>query len=153
MQCHLILRIAHNVHSFHNIDLSIRRPVVWIGEPERRPSAAADGSVLYVEDEEPVGVLCFGAYAHGEAAGGGVGVGVGGYGCVNAQDGAGGAGVGQVEGFGFSGGDVVDEAGGGVVAGEVVEVVEEGCSGVWVMWLEYVCEVERRRYLHVSARV
>jgi hypothetical protein len=31
----------------------------------------------------------------------------------------------------LSGGDVVDKAVGGVVAGEVVEVVEEGCSGVY----------------------
>lgn len=56
VQGHVVARVDA-VDALQDVDLAVVRPVVRIGEPERRPGGAAVGAVLDVEDEEALVVL------------------------------------------------------------------------------------------------
>ena len=96
VQRHLVLRAPHHIHRFHDIDLSIRRPIAWISQPQRWPCPAANWCVHDVEDEESVCILSFGCNTDGESAGRCVGNAVCCYGGVDAENGGGGASVGEI---------------------------------------------------------
>lgn len=76
VQRHLV-SVVGLVGGLHDVDFAVLGPVGRVGEPQRRPGAAAGGSVADVKDEEAVVVGVFGLYAHREAASGGVGDAVG----------------------------------------------------------------------------
>lgn len=67
VQRHLVA-IGGVVHGLHDVDLAVLGPVARVGQPQRRPRAAAVGRVLDVEDEQTILVLRLGGDAHGEAA-------------------------------------------------------------------------------------
>ena len=67
-------------------------------QPEGGPCATAVGGVFDIEEKEPRAVLGLGLEADGEPAGGGVWRALGPDGGVNANDGGGGRGVGEVLG-------------------------------------------------------
>lgn len=103
VQRHFVAGVAL-VDGLHDVDFAVGGPVGGVGEPEGGPGRAAVGRVDDVEDEEARVVLVFGGEAGGVAAGGGVGFGV-----VDAEDGAGGGGKGEVHlggllGVGVAGG-------------------------------------------------
>lgn len=123
------------VGGLEDVDLAVGGPDVGprVGEPERRPGAAAVGGVEDGEDEEGVHlVLVGGLHAHREAARRGVRVGPGTDGRVDFQHrGVGVAGVGEVVLRRSLARDVVHVSVGGIVAGEIGEFVEEGLAGIW----------------------
>lgn len=79
----------------HDINLPITRPIGSIREPQRGPSATAEGGVGDVEDEEARVIGVFGLDADGVAATRRVGGD-----CVDAEDGAVRGRGGEVEGLG-----------------------------------------------------
>lgn len=62
------IAVGSLVVGLHDVDLAVRRPVGWVGQPQRGPRAAAVRRVDDVEDEEALVVAGFGLKAHGLAA-------------------------------------------------------------------------------------
>lgn len=78
-----------------HVDFSIIRPILRIRHPESGPGAAAVRGVEDIEEEEACIVALLGFDADGFAALGGIVCG-----CVDAEDGRVGSGVGEVFGLG-----------------------------------------------------
>lgn len=54
VKCHLVVVLSDNINGFHNVNLSIRRPVTRVGKPESRPSTTTQRGMFDIEDEKIV---------------------------------------------------------------------------------------------------
>ncbi len=61
-----LVAVGSLVDRLHDVDFAIVRPVVRVGQPERRPRAAAVGGMFHIEDEQTLVVLRLGLEPDGE---------------------------------------------------------------------------------------